>query len=315
MMRAGWTPEAALARRRIAIVVNARSRRGRALFEAACAGLAARGFDVAAAHAVTRPRQLGRTLAEVIAAGHDVIAVGGGDGTLASAAGRMAGRPLLMAILPLGTANSFARTLGIAPALDPALDVIASGDCASADVVRIGDSCFINSATVGVPARIAEDIPPGLKRWFGRLGYLGYGIVKFVRMQPFKARISITGQPDIVEAVMEVRIGNGPFVGGVRIIDGADPESRDVVIQLIRGRYPAALAGVWASNLAGWKPARGRVRELRAKAFTLSCTPEQPISVDGETGTRTPVLVTVEPGSLNLVVPKGSDAASRADAG
>ena len=307
-----WSATEALAARRIAIIVNAKSRRGQTLFAQACDGLKARGFEIAAAHAVKRPKQLGRILEQVIADGHDVIAIGGGDGTLASAAGRMANKPLLMAILPLGTANSFARTLGIEPELEPALDVIAGGDIAKADVVHIADKFFVNSATIGVPARIAEDIPPGLKRWFGRLGYLGYGVYKFLKMQPFKLRITIPGKPDITETAMEIRIGNGPFVGGLRVIDGADPESRDVVIHIIRGRYRAALAGVWASNLAGWKPARGSIREIRAASFTLSCTPEQPISIDGETGTCTPVQVAVQPGALNLIVPRGSDAESRA---
>ena len=225
----------------------------------------------------------------------------------------MAGKPLLMAVLPFGTANSFARTLGIAPEVGPALAVIANGDTARADVVAVGDTHFINSATVGIPARIAQDIPPGLKRWFGRVGYLAYGCYKFFSMTPFSARIAIAGQPDIIEKVLEIRIGNGAFVGGLGVIDGADPESRDVVIQLVRGRYAAALAGVWAASLAGWRPARGRVREIRAQAFTLSCTPEQPLSVDGETGTRTPVTFTVDPGSLHIIVPKGLDAETRAE--
>lgn len=307
-----WTPEAALARRRIAIIVNAKSRRGQALFAAACAGLTARGFTVTAAHAVRHPRHMGRVLGETIAAGHDVIAIGGGDGSLAHAAGRMAKRPLVMAILPLGTANSFARSLGITPELEPALDVIANGDIARVDVGRVGDSFFLNSATIGVPGRIAEDIPSGLKRWFGRVGYLLYGMVKFLRMEPFTVRIAIAGKPDIVEKVVEARIGNGSFIGGLKVVDSADPESRDVVIQLIRGRYAAALAGAWAANLAGWRPAKGRVREIRATAFSISCRPEQPISVDGETGQRTPVLVTVAAGALALVVPKGSSAETRA---
>ena len=308
-----WSPAEALARRRIAIIVNGKSRRGRALFKTACDGLEAAGFTLTAAHALRNPRLLGPTLEQVIRDGNDVIAVGGGDGTLALAAGKMAGKPLLMAVLPFGTANSFARTLGIAPEVGPALAVIANGDTARADVVAVGDTHFINSATVGIPARIAEDIPHGLKRWFGRVGYLAYGCYKFFTMTPFTARIAIAGQPDIIEKVLEIRIGNGAFVGGLRVIDGADPESRDVVIQLVRGRYAAALAGVWAASLAGWRPARGRVREIRAQAFTLSCTPEQPLSVDGETGTRTPVTFTVDPGSLHIIVPKGSDAETRAE--
>ncbi len=249
------------------------------------------------------PERLGQILRDTIAAGHDVIAVGGGDGTLAAAAAICARRPVVMAILPLGTANSFARSLGIEPEIEPALDVIAGGRLAHADVVRIGDRHFLNTATIGVPARIAEDIPPFLKRWFGRFGYLGYALFKLARLQPFTARISIAGRPDIVEQVVEVRIGNGAFVGGARVIENADPESRDVVIQLVRGRYASALASVWAANLIGWKPARGKVRELRATEFTLSCSPEQPISVDGEAGTSTPVAVSVAAGALNLIAP------------
>ena len=298
-----WSASEAIAARRIAIIVNTRSRRGAALFDAACVGLAERGFEVVAAQAVRKPEHFGRILRKTIAAGHDVIAVGGGDGTLASAASRMAGRPLLMAILPFGTANSFARSLGMVPELDAALEVISGGVIARADVVRIGDEHFLNTATIGVPARIAQDIPHWLKGWFGRFGYLGYGIYKSLQLKPFEARISIPGQADIVETVVEIRIANGAYVGGAKVVDSASPESRDVVIQLVRGRYVAALASVWAANLAGLKPAQGRVRELRAAAFTLSCTPEQPISVDGETGTVTPVEVAVAPGALNLLVP------------
>ncbi len=311
-MTDGWTPDAALASRRIAIIVNGKSRRGRDLFAAACNGLEAAGFTITAAHALRHPRRLGAMLDGLIADGHDVIAVGGGDGTLALAAGKMAGKNLLMAVLPFGTANSFARTLGIEPEVGPAVAVIANGDVARADVVAIADSHFINSATIGVPARIAEDIPPGLKRSLGRLGYLLYGCWKFLTLQPFTTRITIEGQPDIVEQVLEVRIGNGAFVGGLRVFDTADPESRDVVIQLIRGRYAAALAGVWAANLAGLRPAGSRVREIRARAFTIDCTPRQPLSIDGETGQTTPVAVRVDPGALHVIVPKGSDASTRA---
>lgn len=57
----GWTPAAAVARRRIAVVVNARSRRGQLLFDAACDGLKARGFEIAAAMPSSDPRTSARS--------------------------------------------------------------------------------------------------------------------------------------------------------------------------------------------------------------------------------------------------------------
>ena len=96
----GWSPEQALARRRIAIIVNGKSRRGRTLFKTACDGLEAAGFTITAAHALRNPRLLGPIIDRVIADGHDLIAIGGGDGTLAMAAAKLAGKPLLMAVLP-----------------------------------------------------------------------------------------------------------------------------------------------------------------------------------------------------------------------
>ena len=100
MVPAGWSPAAALAARRIAVVVNGKSRRGRDLFQTAVTGLEAAGFTVTAAQALRNPRLLGPMLDRLIADGHDVIAVGGGDGTLAMAAGKLAGKPVLMAVLP-----------------------------------------------------------------------------------------------------------------------------------------------------------------------------------------------------------------------
>jgi YegS/Rv2252/BmrU family lipid kinase len=298
-----WSSARATAARRVAIIVNTGARRGDAEFASARDGLAAAGLVVAAAVAVRKPSEFAPALRKLIDAGHDVIAVGGGDGTLASAAAIMAGQSLVMAILPLGTANSFARSLGIPTDLPGAIAVIAAGATTGADVIRIGDRHFLNTATIGVPARIAQDIPPWLKRWFGRFGYLGYALVKLARLEAFEARVSIAGSPDIVEQVVEIRIANGAYVGGAHIVDGASPESRDVTVELVRGSRVAALAGVWAANLAGVKPAPGKVRRFRAVAFDLSCTPEQPISVDGETGSWTPVSVRVAPGALNVIVP------------
>ncbi len=293
--------------RRLALVVNTRSRRGRRLFDAAFTQLRDKGWLVEPAEAVRNPRRLDAVIGGMIAAGHRLIAVGGGDGTLAAAAALFANTPATMAVLPLGTANSFARSLGLAPTVEAAVDAIEAGRVEAVDVAQIAGVSFVSAATIGLPARIAQDIPSGFKKWLGRVGYALYGLGKFARLRPFIVRVERPGREPIIERVVEIRIGNGRFVGGVEALPNAGVASRDLVLQLVRGRYAAALAGVWAANIGGWRTPRGQVRELRADAFTLSCDPQQPVSVDGEPSACTPAEVRLLPGALKVVVPPGSD--------
>src|SRR3546814_2461195 len=70
--------------------------------------------------------------------------------------------------LPLGTANSFARTLGIPLDLPGAVDVIANGRRARIDLGAINNDYFANVAAIGLPSLVGSTIPDGLKRVLGR---------------------------------------------------------------------------------------------------------------------------------------------------
>lgn len=80
----------------------------------------------------------------------DAIVVGGGDGTLSSAAGALAGTSMPLGVLPLGTLNHFAKDLGIP--LDPrtAVGVIAGGRVAQVDTAVVNERTFINNSSLGV---------------------------------------------------------------------------------------------------------------------------------------------------------------------
>jgi hypothetical protein len=101
--------------RRAALVVNARSRRGRRLFPAVRARLLASGFDVLGSFPAGRAGGLGASLAAAVDLRPDLLIVGGGDGTVSEAARCLAYRDMALGVLPLGTTNNFARTLGIPP--------------------------------------------------------------------------------------------------------------------------------------------------------------------------------------------------------
>jgi len=94
-----------------ALVVNTRSRRGERLYAKARYLLGERGFKLDVCYAVSDPSRLQWIVRSLIAGGHKLVIVG--DGTVSAVAALFAYKDVVFGLLPLGTANSFARTLSI----------------------------------------------------------------------------------------------------------------------------------------------------------------------------------------------------------
>ncbi len=113
--------------RRTTLVVNVRSRRGRRHYETVRRQLRAAGLDLVDAQPVAHAAQLPDTLARAVNSGVDLIVVGGGDGTLSEATHQLAHRDVCLGVLPLGTTNNFARSLGLPLHLPAALRILTEG--------------------------------------------------------------------------------------------------------------------------------------------------------------------------------------------
>ncbi|MEU8660953.1 diacylglycerol/lipid kinase family protein, partial [Actinoplanes philippinensis] len=139
--------------RRAALVVNARSRRGRQLYADAHARLVAAGFELLGAYAVDRPGELENSLTAALAHQPDLLVAGGGDGTISTAGRMLAHRDVALGLLPLGTTNNFARTVGILPDLDEAVATLVDGKVIDVDLGIAGDMPFTNHVGAGPSQR------------------------------------------------------------------------------------------------------------------------------------------------------------------
>jgi len=288
--------------RQAVLVVNAHSRRGRALFREAVEKLEASGIELLAAHAVRNPKRLATTMQEAVRSGAPMVIVGGGDGSLSSTVDEVVDRDCVFALLPLGTANSFARTLGIPLDLKGAVDVIATGRRRRIDLGRIDGDYFANCAAMGLSPMIGEGIPHKLKRYLGRVGYLAWAVYCLVRFRPFC--LTVEDGEDVKQLwVTEVRIANGSFHGGVELIEQADVASGEMVVQAVTGRSSLRLVWDWFAKY--WKlPARDAVtEEFHARRFRIDAKPRQRISIDGEVLAKTPAVVEVAERAIEVVVP------------
>jgi YegS/Rv2252/BmrU family lipid kinase len=246
---------------------------------------------------------MGAIVQQAIASGVPMVIIGGGDGSLSGVVDHFVGHDTVFALLPLGTANSFARSLGIALDIEGAADVIANGQRRRIDLGMIDDDYFVNCASIGIAPLIAETVPDGLKRLFGRAGYLGWAAWKFTRFRPFRLTIGEGPTAETIDAV-EVRIANGGYHGGTELIDEAEVDSGVIVVQAVLGNARHRLLWSWTASLMKLRARRHTTREFRGKALRIATDPPLPISIDGEVLAHAPAIARIAAGVIEVAAPR-----------
>ncbi|WP_265571244.1 diacylglycerol/lipid kinase family protein [Sphingomicrobium nitratireducens] len=283
------------------LVVNAMSRRGEDAFEEACKLLEEAGIDLIERHAVDNPDDLAPTIEKAIDKAPMVI-VGGGDGTISSFAGSFKDKDTVLAPLPLGTANSFVRTLGLPVDLPQAVEAIAKGKVERIDLGCIDGHWFANVAALGLSPLIAETIPDKLKKYLSFLGYMLWAAYMVFRFRPFRLTVEVDGKRDVHWAT-EVRIANGNFHGGVELVEDADIEDGRITVQAITGKSLWHLAWSWLTTVLHLRAREQTWTEWEAPSLKLDTRPRRKISVDGEIRASTPCEVKAAPRAIRVVVP------------
>lgn len=234
----------------------------------------------------------------------DAVIVGGGDGTVNSALTPMLEIGVPLGVLPMGTANDLARTLGVPTDLHRACTLIASRSVRTIDVGLANGRPFVNAAGIGMSTRVARALTENGKRRLGIFSYPAAVIDAWRRQKPFSAEI-VSDEATRRVAAVQVTVGNGVYYGA------GTPLAEDSAID--DGRLD--LYSVHAQSLAGMIRAaiavrRGVQREFeegvdtaRGVSFRISTRPCQAVSLDGEPLLETPVRFSVAPASLKVFAP------------
>jgi len=151
--------------------------------------------------------------------GVERIVAGGGDGTLnAVVSAMMKGdecRKASLGILPLGTANDFAKGAGIDPKnLISALELACTGKPTKIDIGRMNDQHFINVASAGFGAEITATTPQDMKRVLGGAAYSIMGFVRAFQLEPYEGRLILPDGTVREGSMLIMAVGNSRFAGG-----------------------------------------------------------------------------------------------------
>ena len=303
--------------RRAALIVNTRSRSGERTFFEALDRLQALGVSLGATYAIRDPARLAETVREVLrdGSGYRLLILGGGDGSVSSVVDFLVHHEVVLGLLPLGTANDFARTLGIPADVDGACDTIANGKVVDVDLGLAGDNYYVNVASAGLSVGAPQALSPWMKKRAGALAYPVAAVKAFLSHEPFSARLTFPDddhEPIEHERLLQVAVGNGRFYGGGMVVapdSGIDDRNLDVyAIQLGRHRD---MFGVARYLKSGDFIRSGGVSQYRTPRVRLETEPNLPVNIDGEIVAMTPQEFSIAQNALKVLVPRDSKAARR----
>jgi len=288
-------------KKRALLLVNPKARRGGEAIDGVVGRLHRGGLDVTIEPFEALP-EIARDIVRLRESA-DLIILCGGDGTIASGALAVVECGLPLGIIPMGTANDLARTLGIPMDLNEAADVILAGNTRKIDLGSVNGYAFFNVASIGLSADLAQGLHPTLKKRFGRFGYALAAAKVLLKARPFTATIREKGDVTKVKT-FQIAVGNGRHYGGGNVIE-ASAEIDDGHLDLYSLEFGRVwkLAGLLRSFRSGTHGAWQEVRTARCVEFDIETRKPMPVNADGEIVTSTPAKFLVHPGAITVFAP------------
>lgn len=232
---------------------------------------------------------------------HDVIAVAGGDGTLAEVVNGLApDNTLPVAIVPAGTANVVAHELGLPGDVDQLAQRILAGNTRTIATGSINDRRFVFTVGAGFDAQVVASVDPGLKRRTGRFAYVAAAVRALAGYGFDRIRVRIDGTETEAAGVIVL---NGRCYGGPFVLapDNDLGNGRFAVLVLRKpGRLAAAgyLAAMAAGRVSSW---RGIDFHEGVRGVEILSPAGLPVQADGDHAGVIPASLRAGTGSVQVI--------------
>lgn len=231
------------------------------------------------------------------------VILAGGDGTLNAAASGLHQTGLPLGILPLGTANDLARTLGLPDGPEQAAAVILAGRTRQLDLGSVNEHPFFNVASLGLTVSVTQRLNRTVKRRFGALAYPIAALHAVARTGRFKAVLRADGEETAV-TTLQIAVGNGRHYGGGMVVaEDATIEDATLHVYSLEPKARWRLLFMARAFRAGEHDKLPSVRTFRCKTVTVTTRRPRRVCADGELITRTPANFAVLPKAVRVFVP------------
>jgi diacylglycerol kinase (ATP) len=244
------------------------------------------------------------SLAKKTAEDHDVVVAVGGDGTVNEVFSGILGTQAIFGIIPAGTGNGFARTLGLPLSPEKACQVLVEGYTKEMDVGMANDRYFLGTAGVGFDALIAEFAGEKLGPLRGMWLYFFAGALTFYRYKPPLVNVEIDSE--IVKITpLVIAIANTRIYGGKALIaPDAKPDDGLLDVCVIQDMSAIRLLRHLPKLFTGRHVNLPDVTMHKGRKITINSPEPIPLHVDGEAaGSHARVEFTILPKAIRVLVP------------
>jgi diacylglycerol kinase (ATP) len=234
----------------------------------------------------------------------DAIVVVGGDGSIVPVIPQAIALGVPLGVVPSGTFNELARTLGLPFDIDAACATIARGHTRTIDAARVNGVYYLNEASIGASSRITRLQHSEEKQrlgWGAVVASIVFGL-RYVR--PLQATIVCGGRTETIRTV-QITVANSNRFGGIINVRNAaiDDGVLDCYAIEAGGIFPivslvAAVVRHGAAGLPG-------LRTYRGTSVRIVTGHPHRIAADGEPAGTTPAIFEVVPKALKIFVPGG----------
>jgi diacylglycerol kinase family enzyme len=245
-----------------------------------------------------------------------VVAVGG-DGTVRECAGALAGCGVPLGILPAGTGNLLASTLGIPTDAAGASRAIARGAIRPIDVGeaswaddghgRPGSSAFVVACGTGLDARLVGSASAAAKRQHGIGAYLVAALRQATDLQPRPTRLVVDGEAIETESIVVLVANAGELLPGLLgPVLPMRPDDGRLHVFVVRGGPVGSLVGAFELMTGGLGPTMtGQGLRLAASSVVvdIDVQPAEPVQVDGDRVGSGRLAARIRPAAVPVLVP------------
>lgn len=230
----------------------------------------------------------------------DLMVVAGGDGTVNFVVNAMKqkGLDIPVGIIPAGTANDFAKALGMSDRPLEAARQIAFGRVDRVDCGRVNNQYFVNVLSFGIFTTTSQHTSNTSKHLIGKLAYLIEGVKEFRSMHAVPLEVVADGEAFDLDSLI-VLVFNGETAGGFRLARNSSVRDGLFDCLMLEKKNVIRSTEAMIRYLLGGRPRI--IRQLQARQLDIRSALNEPTDVDGQKGAGFPLHIECLPGGLQVM--------------